>query len=750
MKTPSNLDWKGKILLIDAYDSYFYNICSLIQNFFPLAELFIIRHDQMDTSLLYHSINAFDWCILGPGPGNPTNPHDIGLFSILWSLENPQDSLPILGICLGMQTLCHHFGATLKQLKYPSHGIISNIEHTQHDLYEGIPFNFKAVRYHSFYVEKTSTLIETLAWTYDKNGKVLMGVKHKNKPFYGIQYHPESFLSEYGKEIIHNFWKIACKFNEQNKRPRIMLDPKWNLLRQTIQPLGTIINLNEIHNQNFGQFNKNIKEKIEKQNIPISEHQNTNKNNFFMFKILNIQISAIQLIEQFCLEKNESCAILESTSEPGRYSIIGIPSPGHYTLTHTFPDTYLIKTYTDRQEKVPLGVPHIWTWLIDNLYRHIDNHPKIPFLGGFIGYLNYEYGVYTTGIHKGKERGQYPDVNLLFFERSIVLDSIENQIIVQSLIKDDPWIAETVDIIQSLKNKCTNSSTTSIHLSPQNNYFQNTSQTHIVLPNKEEYLKKIQIAQNYINQGESYELCLTSTTQVFSSEPCTPIQDWNLYKHLRTLNPAPFSGYFRSNNITLLSSSPERFLNWTNEGLCELRPIKGTLQKDPSIDLKKATILLKNPKDYAENLMILDLIRNDLCQIAKDVHVPIPMQVEEYKTVYQLVSVIRGTIYPPYTGIDVLAHTLPPGSMTGAPKKRSVELLHKLEKNKRDIYSGVFGYFSVCGGGDWSVIIRSTFRYHNENHWNIGAGGAITSLSNPQQEWDEMILKLQSVLPLFK
>ncbi|QSL65999.1 hypothetical protein MERGE_003136 [Pneumocystis wakefieldiae] len=741
------MEWQGKILLIDAYDSYFYNICSLIKKVLPSAQLFIIRHDQLDAATLYGFVDGFDCCILGPGPGSPANKKDIGLHSAVWSLKD-QQVLPVFGICLGLQTLCLHWGASLSRLEYVAHGIVSEIVNTQHGLFQGFPQTFRATRYHSFSVSiAKSAVLQELAWTRDQNGKILMAARHKDLPYYGVQYHPESFLSEYGEKIIYNFWEITCQFNKE-RRPHIVLNKDWHALHQTIQPLGTKIQWDKTKNQKLNEKSDRNFDKHDDESI--STFQDANEHKTVFFQVLNIEISAVQLVEELYLEKKELCAILESTSEPGQYSIIGVPSEGHYSLTHTFPDTHLIKTYSDRQEKIPLDKSNIWTWLIDNIHKlHVNTNSDVPFQGGFIGYFNYEYTIYTTNIYE-KSKFKHPDVNLLFFERSIVIDVIKKKVIVQSLIKNDPWVTKTAAIIQSFNNKCSNNSASSQNSFNQNNHFQNILQTQIILPDKNQYLKRIETAKDYIKQGESYELCLTSTTRIFSSEKYTPIHDWNLYKRLRTLNPAPFSGYLRLNGVTLLLSSPERFLSWSSSGLCELRPIKGTLRKDPSINLEKATDLLKNPKDYAENLMILDLIRNDLCQIAKNVHVPALMQVEEYQTVYQLVSVIRGSVQPPYTGIDVLAHTLPPGSMTGAPKKRSIELLHELEKEERDIYSGVFGYFSVCNRGDWSVIIRSTFRYHDEDHWNIGAGGAITSLSNPENEWDEMILKLQSVLSLFR
>ncbi|KAG5518643.1 hypothetical protein PMAC_002612 [Pneumocystis sp. 'macacae'] len=828
------LSWKGRVLVVDSYDSYIFNICDLIEKALPKAKIFVIRNDQLDIETLMPQLSAFDWCVLGPGPGSPVCPKDIGILPKIWALPDTQ-LLPTLGICLGMQTLCLHFGGRLQRLTHPAHGVVTTIDLLPDPLFgwkhkkeqhrnkeqldnilddlsndpddlcnkledigdisndvqqKGAPNEAKdqskskkltVVRYHSFSININETSeLKALAWANDPDGPVLMAVRHRQKPFYGMQYHPESLFSLQGKSLILNFWRIAITFNRKYRPHRTPLSNNWYYLHQRPMPLltsGNILNQTSITKQIGKEY----------------------------FQVLQLDMSAVEIAE--CLQLNQLplSAIIESAAKPGRFSILGVPSNGHYSLTYTHPNTYLIKTYADREEKIALNTTHAWNWLSNELYKWKANYKQnIPFCGGFIGYLSYEYCVYTENIRNktkkanntsekteplntnhttyNKIQNKQPDVNLLFYERSIVIDTITKEVVVQSLICNDPWIIETVSFLQEFtKNNIHNSTrniTTSTKLpsfknnphdvtsniqasSAQNlaqnscsNLIQDLSQTstyitQIVFPNKKEYFRKIELAQDYISNGESYELCLTSTARIFSSKPCTPENDWNLYKRLRALNPAPHAGYLRLNNVTLLSSSPERFLSWSRDGLCELRPIKGTIRKDPSIDLEKAKILLKTPKIYAENLMILDLIRNDLYQIAKDIHVPMPMQVEEYQTVYQLVSVVQGTVHQPYTGIDMLAHALPPGSMTGAPKKRSVELLNKLEGSKRNIYSGVFGYFSVSGEGDWSVVIRSAFRYHNEDHWNIGAGGAITTLSNSEDEWDEMMLKLQSVLPIF-
>ena len=218
-----------------------------------------------------------------------------------------------------------------------------------------------------------------------------------------------------------------------------------------------------------------------------------------------------------------------------------------------------------------------------------------------------------------------------------------------------------------------------------------------------------------------------------------------------------------SDSIQIVGSSPERFFSWTRSGACQFRPIKGTVKKTPTTTRAMAEELLKAPKEQAENLMIVDLIRHDLSGVqgVTDIHVPRLMVVEEYATVYQLVSVIAGTLDPETpttkTGLHVLAASLPPGSMTGAPKKRSCALLTEIEGQRpRGLYSGVLGYLDVGGGGDFSVVIRTAFKYgggavggEEDGDWQIGAGGAVTVLSDAEAEWEEMLTKRESLLKVF-
>jgi para-aminobenzoate synthetase len=205
--------------------------------------------------------------------------------------------------------------------------------------------------------------------------------------------------------------------------------------------------------------------------------------------------------------------------------------------------------------------------------------------------------------------------------------------------------------------------------------------------------------------------------------------------------------------------------------------MKGTVKKSPSMTLARARSILESRKEIAENLMIADLIRHDMHGVVGSGNVSVEklMLVEEHARVYQMVTVIKGSIPPSpqlptsplsnkkerNVGVKMLQSTLSPGSMTGAPKKRSIELLDSIENRNRGVYAGVLGYLDIGGGGDWSVIIRSAFKYprmepltpdgkRKDDVWKVGAGGAVTCLSEVEGEWDEMRAKLDTVLGVFR
>ncbi len=266
---------------------------------------------------------------------------------------------------------------------------------------------------------------------------------------------------------------------------------------------------------------------------------------------------------------------------------------------------------------------------------------------------------------------------------------------------------------------------------------------------KPQYKAKINECMKYLKEGESYEICLTNQ---FNCPPL-PSSDvrtgaLELYKTLRRNNPAPYAAFLCHENYAICCSSPELFLRLERDGTVLSKPIKGTAPRGNTAELDErlAESLAKDDKNVAENLMILDLIRNDLGRVCKmgSVVTPDTMKVETYATVHHLVSTIRGQLEENISSCDLFVATFPGGSMTGAPKLRTLDILEKLENSPRGVYSGTIGYLSLDGPCVLNIVIRTAVV--TRNGVSVGVGGAIVSSSNVDDECDEAFHKARSVL----
>ncbi|KAF8876757.1 para-aminobenzoic acid synthetase [Infundibulicybe gibba] len=716
-----------RLLLVDSYDSFAFNLAALCRKSIPGC-IFDIQQLQP---------------YLGPGP-------DIGVIKDLWMVEDA-DLLPIFGVCFGLQSLGVEFGARIKRLRVVKHGQVSKVDHTGVELYDGVD-KVMAVRYHSLHIEvPEDSVIEPMAWTDDgeENGKVIMAVKHKNRPFWGVQYHPESVCTDGGGlEVLLNFWKLAHSWSKEHNR----VVKAWDSAAV----------------QMFGEAWPHLQIHAPAAPLPKSQPLVTTA-------ILDIPDLPVHLVCETLGVRDEKSPfiLLESAARPGRFSIIASLMESSLQILHFANEKSVILTRGNESVSESLGSSDIWTWLASFMRtkKATGGLAEIPFWGGLVGNLSYEIGVQSLDvplIHRDSPTAlpRHPDVNLIFVERSVVLDVIDHKVYVQSVLpNDDAWIAEmSSKLVETHKQMLASEQP---YAKTPKQLMPNSSAT-VTLPEKDKYISSIQRAKDFLFSGDSYELCLTAQTHIAVSG-CYPEHEgdstsWARYKYLQAKNPAPHSAYIRLHPSTFLSSSPERFLSFSRppNSLCQLRPIKGTVRKAPGVTRATAEkALAGSVKEVAENLMIVDLIRHDLHAIVGD----------DVQTVWQLVSVIEGKLadgagaeIDPYgeVGWNVLKTSLPPGSMTGAPKKRSVDLLQHIEGEERGLYSGVFGYWCVSGGGDWSVTIRSCCKHDppagqtqpsDENFgtedWVLGAGGAITALSDPEAEWEEMVTKLQSVLGAF-
>ncbi len=257
------------------------------------------------------------------------------------------------------------------------------------------------------------------------------------------------------------------------------------------------------------------------------------------------------------------------------------------------------------------------------------------------------------------------------------------------------------------------------------------------------YLSMIETAQQHIAAGDVYQICLTNEILVET------VQDpLAVFLRLRQINPAPYSAFIRVEGVSLASSSPEQFIQVSKTGEISTKPIKGTRPRGDSIveDRAIAEKLQRDPKERAENLMIVDLMRNDIGRVSEvgSVSVPKLFDIESYATVHQLVSTVAGRLAEGETAWSAVQAAFPGGSMTGAPKIRAMELIEELERGPRGIYSGCVGYLGADGSAEFAMVIRSIV-FEAETA-RIGVGGGITIDSNPASELEETKLKAMALL----
>ncbi|MET4059870.1 para-aminobenzoate synthetase [Arthrobacter sp. UYP6] len=382
---------------------------------------------------------------------------------------------------------------------------------------------------------------------------------------------------------------------------------------------------------------------------------------------------------------------------------------------------------------------------------------------GWLGFLGYGLRRETGGSGPHPLPGSAPDAALIFAGRAVVLDHEQHCVYVLTLT--DGWSGD-VDSPGADSPDADRPG----HESPSNETWAGQVRRAVetaaaapqepspeatpVVPefcvrdSRAAYLAKVRSAQTEISNGNSYEVCLTTALTAQLPAPLDGAQVLALYRKLRRRSPAPFASLLRFGGFCLAGTSPERFLSVDGAGALRAEPIKGTRPRGTTArqDRELETDLVSSAKDRAENIMIVDLLRNDLSRFAVPGSVTVPRlcAVESYATVHQLVSTVDAQLLPGASRAEALAAAFPPGSMTGAPKISTMAILDRLEGAERGAYSGVVGWFSLTGAADLSVVIR-TLEIRNSS-LTLGLGGAVTADSDPEAEWDEVRAKAFGVL----
>lgn len=398
------------------------------------------------------------------------------------------------------------------------------------------------------------------------------------------------------------------------------------------------------------------------------------------------------------------------------------PGGGLERIRQPFFD-YLDHQLADRAIPVPDGLP-------------------FEFNLGYVGYLGYELKAETGGsaAHSAAE----PDAALLFADRMLALDHRDGTSYLLALTtaggEEPEWLRETAASVTALPGARDHGGGRAPLIG-----MTDPPVGALVAPRHDEdaYLDRIRACLDAIRRGESYEICLTNRVAV-----TTPVEPLPTYTRLRAISPVPYGALLDFDEVSVLCASPERFLTIGANGTVESKPIKGTRPRGatPAEDEELRADLATHEKDRAENLMIVDLVRNDLNVVAEvgSVHVPGLFLVETHPPVHQLVSTIRATLRPGCSAVDCVRVAFPGGSMTGAPKIRTMEIIDRLEGGPRGAYSGALGWLSLAGATDLNIVIRTLVVTGGAA--GFGVGGAIVAQSEPDAEFTETVVKSRAMV----
>ena len=359
----------------------------------------------------------------------------------------------------------------------------------------------------------------------------------------------------------------------------------------------------------------------------------------------------------------------------------------------------------------------------------------VPFAGGALGYFAYDLG---RGIEQIPEISEHdiamPDMAIGIYDWAVVTDHQQRRTWLTGYGKDERTFAEWHDLQELLQTKAESSS----------QEFAVLSELHSNM-DEEFYARAFNKIKHYIREGDCYQVNLAQRFSIdVAGDP------WAAYSRLRKLNPAPYSSFFKIPEGAVLSTSPERFLKVDN-GLVETKPIKGTRRRSTDVyeDRALSEDLLESKKDRAENLMIVDLLRNDIGKSCRPGSVSVPklFALESFARVHHLVSTVIGQLADKYHALDLLRGCFPGGSITGAPKLRAMEIIEALEPHRRSIYCGSMAYIGFDGNMDSNITIRTLV--HHKDKMYCWAGGGIVMDSRLDAEYQECFDKADAIFALF-
>ncbi|WP_432546623.1 chorismate-binding protein [Kineococcus sp. SYSU DK004] len=672
-----------RLLVVDNHDSFTFNLVELLHEVTGVRPR-VVANDDPGFSLA--DLDAHDGVVLSPGPGSPHVPTDLGHCSAVLAAAR----VPVLGVCLGHQAIAAAAGGTVGPAREPVHGRVWPVHHRGDGLFAGLPGPLEAVRYHSLVVTDPGPDLVVDAWTAD--GEV-MALHHRERPWYGVQFHPESVSSRAGRELLRAF-TARCGAGSRTSvtavravdtLPRstsrdVVAGPA---ARRTVRPAPGW--------------------------TPALAHE------------LLFSGAAVAA----CLAGDA-----EGFGRSGRSVSVAVAGDAGWWARA---DDAVPRVDVERAGSVVSEHLTAVEWL----ERTCARLPEVPGHPGLVGFLGYEAA--CADLDPPAEFAATPDAVWVFGDRVVQFDHGSGEVELLALGDGaEEFTAAAAELLSAPPPPALpGHGVRVIGAGPRARH------------GRAEYLDLVGACHDLIRRGESYELCLTTALSA-------DVEGFAAERVLRALvaeRPVPSAGVVRCPGTSLVSLSPEGFLDVvpdpaTGTRTARSRPMKGTRPRgaDPAEDARLRAELAASEKDRAENLMVVDLVRHDLAHVA----VPGSVRVEElfgvhaFPASHQMTSTVAAELPAGVPTVRCVRALLPGGSMTGAPKLRTVQLLRRLEGAPRGIYSGVLGVLGADGSAVLGMVIRSFV--HHGGLLTYGVGGAVTQLSDAADEHAEVLVKARPFL----
>ncbi|OPX43365.1 aminodeoxychorismate synthase component 1 [Ruminiclostridium hungatei] len=696
-----------KILLIDNYDSFTFNVYQYLRELGN--HVISVRNDAITLEEIREL--SPEAIFLSPGPGTPS---EAGICTEL--IKRFAGEISIFGICLGHQAIGEAFGGKIIHAKSLFHGKTSRIFTFDKGIMSGFKDGFIATRYHSLVVER-DTLPDCLEVTCETEDGQIMGIKHRDYNIEGVQFHPESIMTEKGKAMLKAY-----------------LERTGELLKNCERTKASGID---------SRLDK--KEKA----MPVAEAREVAQSAVRLKRNGN----AYELLKriQHGFGPENSC-ILESVDGPAedcgssyigvfpRFEIVIKDSKMTISSKNADLENMFIKNFSDMydtQSKVfCLGAKRFSDIFpaIKGMFKTVKQHElDINISQGLIGYFSYDYFHYIEKVEKKNlDALNLPEVHLCYYSTLIhVLKESQEMVIVSNYI-DDECHSDEERLLAVLQGDIAYPDEV-----PSGALLGITSNMK-----KEDFLKKVERAKKYIYEGDIFQVQIGRRLCVKRQ-----IEPLKLYGKLRELNPSPYMFYWDAGEYQLISNSPELQLRVEDLNV-KIRPIAGTSKgkgNSPEEREKKRNELVSDAKEQAEHIMLVDLARNDIGRVAEagTVKVSKLMRAEEFSHVFHLISNVEGNISPDSNSMELFESTFPAGTLSGAPKVRALEIIEELEDEQRGPYGGAFGIFDFNGNIISSIIIRTVLRKGENLYLQASAG--IVADSSPESEWNEIEHKTAAI-----